>query len=161
MSEPLTAKQRLEKINEALDNYEKSKGLLVQPNNDGIRYLNMPQKEMHSLTADECGEAATLLSQYSFSIQRELNRERAIVNWCEAELRRHIFTESGNYSGTGEERKAKAIAGNEYTRNLDKLRAQAQGRVDQLEYQPNRIDAIRMSFIELQQTRRKGGGSTQ
>lgn len=153
----LSADEKLKKINAALVSYEETKGIPQgEPHNEGIVYLNMNEKDLRTMSAEDAGAAAAVLAQYSYHIQRALNEERAVVNWIDAEIRRSIFNEISQYSGaTAEERKSKAIAGNEYTKKLDRLRAQAQARVDRLEYLPNRIDAIRLSLVELQATKRK------
>jgi hypothetical protein len=152
----LSASQKVARVNELLDDYEKSKGLpKFEANPEATKYLNLSLKELRSISAEEAGESNVILAQYALAIQRALNEEIAIVSFCETELRRVLSNEMNQYKAPSiEERKAKAIEGNEYARNLDKLRSQSKARVDRLSFIPNRIDAIRISLSELQQTKR-------
>lgn len=155
----LGADEKLKKVNEALNAYEQSRGIpLGIPHNEGAPYLNLSKKELLAMSEGECKTAATLLSQFSYHVQKALNEEKAVVNWCNTEINRAVLQQTNQYQGgTAEERKAKAIHENEYTRQLDKLRAQAQARVDRLEYLPNRIDGVRIAITDMATIKERRG----
>ncbi len=151
------AKQKLEKVNKALDEYEQGKGLTkCQPHNEADRYVNMKQEEIRKLTPEELGEAAVLLAQFSYHIQRALNEETSRVAWAEDEVKRAISGEVNQYQGSSyEERKLLAIKENEYARKMDYIRSYAKARADRLGYLSSKMEFLARMFSDLRQTKKR------
>jgi hypothetical protein len=151
------AKQKLERINKALDEYEESKGLIkYKPHNEADRFINMKHSDMQKLTPDELGEAAILLAQFAYHIQRAFNEEVGRVNWAEDEVKRTIAGEVNQYQGSSyEERKLLAIKENEYARKLDYIRSYAKARADRLGYLSSRMEFLAKMFSDLRQTKKR------
>ena len=156
-----SAKQRLDKINKALEEYEHSIGIpVLAPHNEAERYLNMSHKEMNHLSDIDCGEAATVLAQYSFHIQRAANKELGIANWADDMAKKAIASELQQYRGASfEERRMQALKENEYANKLDQIRIWARARYDKIAFLSNRIEFIARTFMDLQQTKRRQRGT--
>lgn len=149
--------ERLRKVNAALDSYERELGLnQIVLHNEGEQYFNMTHDQLRKLTWEQCGEAATVLAQSSFHLQRGYNKEVATANWARDLALRTIADEIGNYQGaSAEERKQKALKGNEFANKLEQIRMYAQARSDRIGYLSSRVEFLAKTMLELQQTKRK------
>ena len=82
-----TSKEEIAYWDAILDEYEQSIGL-PQYNNDALpadelnTYLTMSRDSIEKLSPKDCAQIAYRLSQFSFHIQRTLNRELARYNWA-------------------------------------------------------------------------------
>ena len=80
------AKERLEYVDKALDEYEKSCGLPIikSPGTEDElnTYLTMNRDEMEKLTPENCAEISARLAQFAFYLQRLHNREKARHIWA-------------------------------------------------------------------------------
>jgi hypothetical protein len=156
----LGAQSKLDNVVKQIEVYLENKRGLTQlkVHNYVEKYINMPQEEMRRLEQSECAEAGLILTRYAGYVQECYNKELSRLNWAEAEIRRAITPELNQYNKayqTYEERKALAIAGNEYTARLEELRTWAQTLVDRLAFMAQRIDAIARAYFNLQQSKRK------
>lgn len=77
------------------DAYDRSLGIpsLLGASTDGVteeamKLLDLPPKLLRAKSAAECGEAAFILSQFAFRLQRAINIEQRKVNEVEEKLRR-------------------------------------------------------------------------
>lgn len=152
-----SAKQQVERVDKALDEYERSQGLpKLVPHNEAETYLNMSRGEMHKMYPDDCGEAAVILAQYAFHIQRACNEELARMNWAEDMIKKTIAYEISQYKAASyEERKIQAVNGNDFTSKLDKIRIWAKARYDRIAYLSSKIEFLAQTFRDLQQTKRR------
>ena len=155
------ARNRLEKIKNKLDIFEKSVGL--PPYNRDERtceHLNLTSAVIRNFSADECGEVATDLASYAIYIQRTLNREQSYLKWLEAKIDLAVADELNDYSGyySHEQRKYKAIVNNEYARELEEMRIQAQIKVSALAQLPFQINQLCRTLTEAQASKRRSGG---
>lgn len=155
-----SASQQLDKINKALAEYERSKGVpAITPHNEAEQYLNMPHTELRKMTPEQCGEAAVVLAQYGFHLQRAFNEEVARMNWAEDVAKRTIAGDVKQYQAPSfEERKMLAIRGNEYASKLDQIRSWAKARSERLSYLSSKVEFLARTMLELQQTRRRQYG---
>lgn len=78
--------QLQEQLNQLLDQYDEKLrlGLNVSPIDSFTQYCSLSKDELDKMSPETCEEIAIELTQYSIFIQRELNRERSRLNWCEA-----------------------------------------------------------------------------
>jgi hypothetical protein len=154
----MNAAERLEKINKALDNYEKTISVIpIEYNKEVESYLTMNVAKIQSLKAEECGIASILLAQYEWHLQKAANVELANINWCDAELKRTIHKNSIEiipYTGV-DERKYRAIENDEYAKKLEQLQSQSRARSDRLGYLATKVAAIREAVKELGITKRE------
>lgn len=150
----------VQKYDEALNKYETGIGLNSYVlHSEAEKYLNMPHDELRKLSAEDCGEAAVVLAQLSFSIQKHYNQELARIGLCEEEIRRTITNEISQYRGNSfEERKMQAIRGNDKAIKLDRIKGWAQARANRLSYLASKIEFLSRTFLDYQQTKRRQAG---
>lgn len=86
----MSAKEDMEVIQKALDDYEQSLTLppvySPGPEAELSSYLNMERKEIEKLTTANCAEIAYRLVQFGFYLRRAYNKECSRIRWCEAKL---------------------------------------------------------------------------
>jgi hypothetical protein len=133
-----TAKEQMETVVKALDDYEKSIGL-PEPITPGTeeelqQYFSMNRDELESLSARDCAAISLRLAQFSLYIQRLYNRETSRLNWAKTTLSESIAKEFGNYSQyTKYDIKVALIAKeNEFVRKVQQIINYAQQRMDRL-----------------------------
>ena len=84
-----------------LDEYEKKQGLppLTSPGNEEElqEYLCMDRDVIESLTPERCISVAVRLSQFSFYLQRCINKNKAIIKFADHEMNKIISKEIGQY----------------------------------------------------------------
>lgn len=150
-------KARMDKIVAALDEYERSVGLPeIVPHSEAEQYLNMTHIELNRLTAIQCGEAAVVLAQYAFHIQRSHNKELARANWAEDSTDREVAASLNQHSAYSfKERRLLAVADNDYAVNLDKIKTWAKARAERLAYLATRVEFLSKTMLDLQQTKRR------
>ncbi len=143
-------------VDEVLRTYEKSLGINeINPQIPAEKFLTMSQDDISSLTAEGCGEASIILAQYAFYLQRALNVEVRRTSWATAMIDRTIAPVMKNYNASSaSERRMMAIKDNEFAFSCERLRTEAQARVDQINYLSAKVDALSYRFADLQQTKR-------
>ncbi len=107
------------------------------------------------LTAEMYGEKALKLSQFSFFLQKQINKESAKIIWLNKKIDGIIgprLKQQKAYSW--EERKLSAIAEDDAAVKFDKLKVMSEMKVSSLSYLGMKIDGIANKFSELQQTLR-------
>lgn len=151
----------LKRIDAALEEYEKGCGLpKVQIHSEAEQYLNMNHDDINRLSAEYCGEAAIVLAQYSFHLQRCYNAELARMTWAEDSIKRTITENINQVKGASfEERKMQATKQNEYAFKLDQIRTWAKCRADKLSYLASKVEFLARTFLDLQQTKRRINGT--
>lgn len=153
-----TAEMNLEQLNKVLDDYDKTHFLNFKTNNDTLKYLELTREELQKYTDADCGEVAAILALFSSSLQKETNRQRATVGWCESNLQILTTPKLDNYKAnyqTFEERRLLATMGDSYCDTLNRLRIKAQTRLSEIEGMSYKIDLYIKTLLELQQTKRR------
>lgn len=153
------AEKRKSELEIALDNYENEMHFgAVHPHNDIEDYLTMSRADISALTADDAGEIGFMLAQYSFYIQKTVNRHQAMMNWAEANIKTIVARTIDQYNApysTFEEKKMKAIAGNDAAMVFQQFIVEAKKRIDTLSYLSQKIESMSRAMLEIQQTKRK------
>jgi hypothetical protein len=154
-----TAKEELQDWDNLLDEYESGIGLPkytsgVLPEAELNTYLSMNRDELEKLTPEDCGQISYRLGQFSFHIQRTLNRELARHNWSEDTIKIIIADDINNYKGYGYiEKSLQAIKHNEKAQTLNKIRVYAKQRSDRLSYLANSIKNLSDILLSIQKTK--------
>jgi hypothetical protein len=155
----MTTKNTKEELNDwdsLLDQYENGIGL---PNYNPTtlsetelnNYLTMNRDELEKLTPEDCAQISYRLGQFSFHIQRTINRELARYNWAEETIKEVIADEINNYKGYGYVEKAyQAIKHNDRAQSLNKIKKYAKQRSDRLSYLANGVKNLSDILISIQ-----------
>ena len=96
MSHEMNGAEKLEEqLNQLLDQYDEKLrlGINVSPIDSMSKYCSLSQDELDKMAPETCQEISLELIQYSIFLQRELNRERARLNWCES----YIYSIASKY----------------------------------------------------------------
>lgn len=159
-----TTKEQVEEWDKILDEYESSIGL-GQYNNLHLfneaelnGYFTMNRDIIEKLTPEDCAQISYRLAQYSFYVQRTLNREIARHNWAEETTKETIADEINNYKGYGfVEKSLQAIKHNDKAFALNKIKKYAKQRIDRLSYIANSIKNLSDIILSVQKTKVKHG----
>jgi hypothetical protein len=159
----MSSKEELEYWDSILDEYENQIGFTkyksdLLPESELNHYLIMSRDELEKLTPDDCGQIAYRLSQFSFHVQRTVNREQARHDWAEDTIKSVIADEINSYKGYGYlEKSLQAIKHNDKARSLDKIKRYAKQRIDRLSYLANSINNLSNILINIQKLKVKNG----
>lgn len=158
---PKTSKEEIKYWDDILDEYEKSIGLPVYKNdtfseNELNKYLTMNRDIVEKLTPEDCAIISYRLGQFSFHIQRSINRELARYNWAEETIKETIADELNNYKGYGYvEKSIQAIKHNDRSQSLNKIKNYAKQRSDRLSYLANGIKNLSDILLSIQRNKVK------
>jgi hypothetical protein len=151
-----TTKEEISEWDKLLDEYENSIGL-SQYNPSGLSdtelnsYLTMNRDELEKLTPEDCAQISYRLGQFSFHIQRTINREIARLNWAEENIKEVIADEINNYKGYGYiEKSYQAIKHNDRAQSLNKIKKYAKQRSDRLSYLANGTKNLADILLSIQ-----------
>jgi hypothetical protein len=158
-----SSKEELKHWDDILDEYERSIGLssykadvLSEAELDG--YLTMNRDALEKLGPEDCAQISYRLGQFSFHIQRTINREIARYNWADETIKETIADEINNYKGYGYVEKAgQAIKHNERAQSLNNIKKFAKQRSDRLSYLANGIKNLSDILISIQRNKVKNG----
>lgn len=154
-----TSKEEVSEWDRILDEYESSIGLSqynsnILPEQELSQYLTMSRDVLEKLTVDDCGQIAYRLGQFSFHVQRTLNREIARINWAEETLKETIADDINNYKGYGYiEKSAQAIKHNDKASALNKIKKYAKQRADRLTYLATSMKNLSDILISIQKSK--------
>jgi hypothetical protein len=157
------AKEELQHWDTILDEYEKSIGIPLYVNealssselND---YLVMNRDSIEKLSPEDCAQISYRLAQFSFHVQRTINREIARYNWADESIKEAIADEINNYKGYGYVEKAyQAIKHNEKAAALNNIKKYAKQRSDRLSYLANGIKNLSDILLSIQKNKVKHG----
>ena len=157
------SKEELQYWDSVLDEYESSIGMSPyiddnMPSDELNQYLTMNRNAIEKLTPDDCGEIAYRLSQFSFHIQRTINREIARYNWSDEKIKEIIADDLNNYKGYGYvEKSLQAIKNNEKANSLNQIKRYAKQRIDRLSYIANGLKNLSDVIISVQKYKVKHG----
>lgn len=158
-----SSKEELQHWDKILDEYEQSIGLSEYStgiiNNEEInRYTSMNRDEIEKLNPEDCAQISYRLSQFSFYLQRSLNREIARYNWAEESIKEVIADEVNNYKGYGYiEKSLQAIKHNEKAAGLNSIKKYAKQRSDRLQYLANSLKNLSDVMLSIQKSKVKNG----
>lgn len=155
-----TAKEELQYWDSILDDYENSLAMPKYTSQYGVNeseintYLTMSRDELEKLSPEDCAQIAYRLAQFSFHIQRSLNREIARYNWSEESIKETIADELNNYKGYGfVEKSLQAIKHNDKAITLNNIKKYAKQRMDRLSYLSNSIKNLSDILLSIQKTK--------
>lgn len=157
----MNTKDKVKEWDDILDEYEKGLGLPTyqgnQFSNEELEhYFSMDRKVIEKMTPQDCGEIAYRLGQFSFHVQRSINRELARLNWAESNIKEVIADEINTYKGYGyAEKSMQAIKHNDSASALNKIKKYAQMRSDRLQYVANSIKNLSDILLNIQRSKLK------
>src|ERR1700732_5053898 len=133
--ETISSALRLEDVKNELRRLEAQLGLppFAKCENEATELLKATRARLRGMSAEECGEAAAILAQLGFHIQRALNWHRMVVDWCRECIDRMLT--GGIARATGwkfEERRLHALRESKTAQQVDALWVRAQTRLDPL-----------------------------
>lgn len=160
MNNSRSAKEDLQYWDSILDEYESSLALPKYSSQYGVgeteinQYLSMSRDEIEKLTPEDCAQISYRLAQFSFHVQRSLNREIARYNWSEETIKETIADEINNYKGYGfVEKSLQAIKHNDKASSLNNIKKYAKQRIDRLSYIANSIKNLSDIILAIQKTK--------
>jgi len=162
--ETKTSKEELNTWDKLLDEYEQHIGLSQYqtnslPEDELNKYLTMSRDELEKLTPEDCYQIAYRLAQFSFHIQRTINREIARYNWAEKTTKEAIADDINNYKGYGYiEKSEQAIKHNEKASALNKIQKYAKQRSDRLSYLANSVKNLSDIIMSISKIKRAQNG---
>lgn len=148
--------EMLKKLETLLNEYENGLGIKNKnPNIQAEKYLTLPIESLQKMTPEECGEAAVVLAQYSFYLQKAYNEEVSKANWADSLIRRTLAKEAKQYNApSADERRMMAINNNDFCLNLEKIKISAQTRADRINYLSSKVETLSSRFSELQYSKK-------
>ena len=156
-------KEEVKYWDEILDEYEQTIGL-PKYKNDSLpetelnEYLTMNRDAIEKLNPEDCAQISYRLGQFSFHIQRSINRELARYNWAEEIMKETIADELNSYKGYGYvEKSIQAIKHNDKAQSLNKIKNYAKQRSDRLSYLANGIKNLSDILLSIQRNKVKNG----
>lgn len=158
-----SSKEEVKYWDDVLDEYEQSIGMPlykndVLPETELNEYLTMNRDILEKLSPEDCAQISYRLGQFSFHIQRTINRELARYNWAEELVKETIADELNNYKGYGYAEKAgQAVKHNERALSLNNIKKFAKQRSDRLSYLANGIKNLSDILISIQKNKVKHG----
>lgn len=158
-----SSKEEVKYWDDILDEYEQSVGLPaykndVLPESELNEYLTMNRDILEKLGPEDCAQISYRLGQFSFHIQRTINREIARYNWAEELIKETIADELNNYKGYGYAEKAgQAIKHNDRALSLNNIKKFAKQRSDRLSYLANGIKNLSDILLSIQKNKVKHG----
>jgi hypothetical protein len=114
--------------------------------------------ELRKMNAEECGETAFLLAQFSLFLQKEYNTENSRLNWCQEQINKTIANttlQQGSKYSPYEERKNLAIREDAVAYKLNDIKVYVHARLDRLYFLAQHVQFLSKTLIELQQTKRR------
>lgn len=159
----LSSSEQVNYWDKILDEYENSIGLPIYnsgflPENELNEYLSMNRDSLEKLAPEDCAQISYRLVQFSFHLQRTLNRENARYNWADESIKETIADEINNYKGYGYiEKSVQAIKHNEKANALNRIKKYAKQRSDRLTYLASSIKNLSDILLSIQKTKVKHG----
>lgn len=157
------SKEEVKYWDDILDEYEKSIGLNlykndILPEQELNEYLTMNRDVLEKLSPEDCAQISYRLGQFSFHIQRTVNRELARYNWADEVMKETIADELNNYKGYGYvEKSMQAIKHNDKAHALNKIKNYAKQRSDRLSYLATNIKNLSDILLSIQKTKVQHG----
>jgi hypothetical protein len=146
----------VDKLDAALDEYEKKIGLSNLKESAVTQYLNLTQEVLRKMSPEECGEAAYLLNQEALFVQHEINKHKAQMDWGNSRINRIIYSQLQNYGGKYDNhdvRRTLAIKGDSAAQELQKVVDKADRIISRLSYVPNHLSKLASVLLDYRHTK--------
>lgn len=142
------------KVDEALDDYEKT--VFPQDDQGAMRYLNLSHHELNHMTAEECNEAAVLLTSLAFHVAKACNKLKAKIKYCNEAIIKCVAGKTTNYRyNSPDERMALAIQEDDFASNLKRQEVTLTCRLERIDYLALRLEKVADMFASLAATKRR------
>lgn len=147
--------QHLKRSQGQLDEFEADNNLPCIPNGNSIidPYFNMDRTRLEQLSREDCANIAYELAQYSYWVQKTINRENSKLSWAEAALNSHIGKEGCKYRTdkfmSYEELKYVVVANDSYAGALYAQKMEAKLKVDRLFFLSGKVEYMSKVMKDL------------
>ena len=134
------AKEQMELVEQALNEYEDSCGLPAVKSpcekDELEKYLLMTRDQIEKLSSEDCGQIAYRLGQFAFYLQRLHNREHARLAWGNNKLNNTIATEINSFDKfmKHEVKVALIKQTNEFAKSVGKIISYTEQRIQRLNF---------------------------
>lgn len=154
---PESAKDKLNKIVALIQQYQHAKGIQLIKKPEAQHYLEMNQEEMRAMSAEECGEAAFLVSQLVYYLRQQHNMEIMRIRICDAEIDKQISGKLQSYDKfmKWEEKRLAAVREDSHASAWAELRKWAEASAslqDSLAYDARTISQV---LLQLQRSKER------
>lgn len=151
-----TVDEQLREIKQTINGYYQQLNLeQLGVTSEVDKYLEKNEKQRSKMLPEECAIAASILHQHAAYLQIEVNRQLAVINFCNKRIMEILGDKVSQYGSKYtkyEQRLALAIKESEVAQKLQAVRNEAQLRVDTLNYLPPYITNIARSYETLSRT---------
>ena len=156
-----TAKERMDRAQAILDEYEQKSGL---PNvgespcteDELNEYLSMCRNDIEALSPSICDGIIVRLSQSSIYIRRLINKEKSRFTWANNEILRYICDKVDSVGGQYSKYDVKVsllAKEDNYISSLLYIKNHSQERVDRLFNLSEDLNSLRFAFLEVKKTK--------
>jgi len=149
---------RLQEIEQVLEDYSKSTGLdKVKYHNDVEKILELTLDNLRNTTEEERGLYSFAITRYAIFIQKENNRHKSKQKWAQNNLNVIVAKHYTNYKDTyasGPIKEAMVINDNAAAKALNKIVIESNLRIEELDFLANRIQSLAETLKELQKSSR-------
>jgi len=158
---PITAKDKLHRIDDLLDSYEKSIGLPTcqapGTEEDLNKIICIDRQSLESLHLEECSALVFKLAQYSFYLQRLQNREKTRETWATEELNKIVSAKFNDYDKymKFDMRVASVIKEDSYAESIHKILIYARQRSQRLDFLSMSLTNLSNAMKSVQHTKEK------
>lgn len=141
-------------VDQSLDEFERS--VMPAEGHGAMKYVALSQEELHMMSAEECGEAAVMLTGLSFHLSRQTNKLRAKIRYCNETILKCVAGKTSNYRyQSPEERMSLAIQEDDYSTSMKKHEVTLSCRLERIDYLSLRLEKIADMFSSLAATKRR------
>jgi hypothetical protein len=151
---------RLAAAEARLDAYEAShgvpSGVPESVKTAAMSLLDADPARLAKMPPDELEGGAYSIRRYSLYLQSVVNRERSRVRWAEENMQAMfgaLIASQRAYSPG--ERKAMAIRGNEAASALERVRVEAQLRLDRVGFLKDQLEGLASSLLSMRSLRKR------
>lgn len=147
MAETATVDEKLNNIDAALDEFEKSSGIMpnIAPGDAAEieQYLTMNRERLSALDDIACYEIGYRILQYGMYVQRIVNRDKARITWAKTLLANYVTNDSDYDKFRKFEVSVEIVAKkNSAVARLAAIMRWAQQRMDRLEYMSSNLKSL-------------------
>jgi hypothetical protein len=141
-------------VDQALEDFEKS--IFPAEGEGAMKYVALSNEELHMMSAEECGEAAVMLTCLGFHISRQGNKLRAKIRYCNEIILKSVAGKTGNYRyQSPEERMSLATQEDDGTAAMKKHEVTLSCRLERIDYLALRLEKVADMFSSLAATKRR------
>lgn len=156
---PLSVDERMANLDKKIEEYTKGLGLPTQTTttlSEVESILNKNRDDIRKMLKEDCSTAAIFLLNFNFYLQRAINKELRIIEYCKECINKIIVKRvSQQRAASYEERRQLAIREDEAATKYDNLRAMAAVRVSETQFMVNRVQAIAEAYRDASKVRRE------